>query len=60
MSSRALIKELLAAGWVLKRVTGSHHIFKHPINPNTVPVPHPKKDLPAGTLQSIRKRAGLV
>ncbi|MFS0826282.1 type II toxin-antitoxin system HicA family toxin [Pseudomonas sp. MLB6B] len=60
MSSRLLIKELEAAGWVLQRITGSHHVFKHPTNPNTIPVPHPKKDLPIGTLKSIRTRAGLA
>lgn len=59
MQSRELIRELEARGWVLKRVTGSHHIFKHPSNPNLIPVPHPKKDLPIGTVKSIRARAGL-
>jgi len=54
-----LIKELQEAGWVLDRVTGSHHIFTHRYNPYTIPVPHPKKDLPLGTVRSIRKRAGL-
>lgn len=57
--SRLLIKELQAAGWVVDRVTGSHHIFTHRYNPYTLPVPHPKKDLPLGTVRSIRKRAGL-
>ena len=59
MQSRLLIKELEDAGWTLDRVTGSHHIFKHRYNPNTIPVPHPKKDLPLGTVKSIRRRAGL-
>jgi len=59
VQSRQLIKELEAAGWVLKRVSGSHHIFKHPNNPNSIPVPHPKKDLPIGTVKSIKERAGL-
>jgi predicted RNA binding protein YcfA (HicA-like mRNA interferase family) len=54
-----LIKELQEAGWVLDRVAGSHHIFTHRYNPYTIPVPHPKKDLPLGTVKSIRKRAGL-
>nr|WP_186350894.1 type II toxin-antitoxin system HicA family toxin [Pseudomonas proteolytica] len=54
-----MIKELQAAGWVLDRVTGSHHIFTHRYNPYTIPVPHPKKDLPLGTVRSIRQRAGL-
>ena len=59
MQSRLLIKELEEAGWALDRVTGSHHIFRHRYNPNTIPVPHPKKDLPLGTVKSIRRRAGL-
>ncbi|MBY8947966.1 type II toxin-antitoxin system HicA family toxin [Pseudomonas sp. SH10-3B] len=54
-----MIKELQEAGWVLDRVTGSHHIFTHRYNPYTIPVPHPNKDLPLGTIRSIRKRAGL-
>ncbi|WP_339456910.1 type II toxin-antitoxin system HicA family toxin [Pseudomonas sp. EA_65y_Pfl1_P120] len=59
MQSRLLIKELQEAGWVLDRVTGSHPIFTHRYNPCTIPVPHPKKDLPLGAVTSIRKRAGL-
>lgn len=51
MQSRLLIKELQEAGWVLDRVTGSHHIFTHRYNPYTIPVPHPKKDLPQGTYE---------
>ncbi|MCF5670594.1 addiction module toxin, HicA family [Pseudomonas syringae] len=37
-----------------------HHMFKHPQKAQTVPVPHPKKDLPVGTVKAIRKLAGLV
>lgn len=60
MQSKQLIRELEAVGWFLDRVTGSHHMFKHPIHPQTVPVPHPKKDLPIGTVRAIKKRAGLI
>ena len=60
VQSRQLIKELEDAGWVLERVTGSHHMFKHPKRPGTVPVPHPKKDLPLGTVRAIKKLAGLM
>ncbi|MCF5674055.1 addiction module toxin, HicA family, partial [Pseudomonas syringae] len=28
MQSRHLMKELEAHGWILDRVTGSHHMFK--------------------------------
>ena len=55
-----MIKELEADGWVLDRVTGSHQMFKHPNKPQTVPVPHPKKDLPLGTVRAIKKLAGLM
>jgi len=60
VQSRLLIKELEDAGWILDRITGSHHIFTHRYNPYTIPVPHPKKDLPVGTVKSIRRRAGLL
>ena len=59
MQSRLLMKELEEAGWTLARVAGSHYIFTHRYNPNTIAVPHPKKDLPLGTVKSIRRRAGL-
>ncbi|MDJ0572345.1 MAG: type II toxin-antitoxin system HicA family toxin [Pleurocapsa sp. MO_192.B19] len=39
-------------------VRGSHHQYKHPIKKNKITVPHPKKDLPLGTLKSIFKQAG--
>nr|WP_256346871.1 type II toxin-antitoxin system HicA family toxin [Pseudomonas gingeri] len=60
VKSRDLIAELEAAGWMLQRIRGSHHVFVHPSSPHSIPVPHPKKDLPLGTIRSIRKRAGLL
>lgn len=59
MQSRELIKILQADGWYLIRVTGSHHHFKHDDKSGLVTVPHPKKDLPKGTIKSILKQAGL-
>ena len=59
MKSADLIRELTAAGWVLDRVRGSHHVFKHPNRPGPVVVPHPKKDLGTGLVAAIRKQAGL-
>jgi len=59
MQSRELIKLLLADGWRLKRVRGSHHQFVHPTRPGTVTVPHPKKDLGVGLVKVICKQAGL-
>lgn len=60
MDSRTLIKQLEADGWYVVAVKGSHHQLKHPIKPGRVTVPHPKKDLPIGTVKSILKQAGLV
>jgi predicted RNA binding protein YcfA (HicA-like mRNA interferase family) len=59
MKSAELVRELTAAGWVLDRVRGSHHIFKHPRRPGIVVIPHPKKDLGTGLVAGIRKQAGL-
>ncbi|USE82044.1 type II toxin-antitoxin system HicA family toxin [Acinetobacter tibetensis] len=59
MRSLDLIKKIEADGWYEVRVTGSHHHFKHPTKKGLVTIPHPKKDLPSGTVKSILKQAGL-
>lgn len=59
MTSSALILEIKQAGWVLDRVRGSHHVFKHPLLPGIVVVPHPKKELGLGLVAAIRKHTGL-
>jgi predicted RNA binding protein YcfA (HicA-like mRNA interferase family) len=38
---------------------GSHVQFKHPTKPGKATVPHPKKDLPPGTLKSIGRQTGV-
>jgi predicted RNA binding protein YcfA (HicA-like mRNA interferase family) len=42
------------------RQKGSHIQFKHPTKPGLVTVPHPKADIPTGTLKSIEKQSGLT
>ncbi|UTA08456.1 type II toxin-antitoxin system HicA family toxin [Acinetobacter baumannii] len=59
MKSLDLIKMIEADGWYEVRVSGSHHHFKHPTKKGLVTIPHPKKDLPNGTVKSILKKAGL-
>jgi predicted RNA binding protein YcfA (HicA-like mRNA interferase family) len=59
MRSREVIDLMLADGWEEVAVRGSHHQFKHPTKPGRVTVPHPKADIPKGTLHSILKSAGL-
>jgi predicted RNA binding protein YcfA (HicA-like mRNA interferase family) len=59
MKSGDLIRELRLAGWILDRVRGSHHVFKHPNHMGRVVVPHPKKDLGTGLVAAIYKSASL-
>lgn len=59
MKSSSLIKMIKNDGWELDRVKGSHHVFKHPTKNGIVIVPHPKKDIPKGTISSILRQAGL-
>jgi len=59
MRSREVIKKLQAHGWSEVRQTGSHKQFRHPEKPGLVTVPHPKKELPTGTLKSISKASGV-
>lgn len=59
MNSTKLIRMLKEDGWKNVRTKGSHHHFKHPTKSGLVTVPHPEKDLPIGTVNSILKQAGL-
>jgi len=46
-------------GWVKHSTRGSHCQFKHPSKAGKVTVPHPKKDLPKKTVESIFRQAGI-
>ena len=59
MTSGEVIARLQAEGWIRVRQKGSHVHFKHPTKPGRVTVPHPRKDIPAGTLRSVEKQAGI-
>jgi predicted RNA binding protein YcfA (HicA-like mRNA interferase family) len=54
-----VIRQIQLAGWVLDRIRGSHHVFRHPDRPGHVVVPHPKKNLGLGLVRAIRKQAAL-
>ena len=60
MNSRDVIKALEADGWIEVAKKGSHAQFKHPIKPGRVTVPHPRRDIPIGTLRSIEKQAKIT
>ena len=55
-SSRNIIRLLEKDGFVLVKITGSHHKFRKA--DKVVTIPHPKKDLPIGTVRNIYKQAG--
>ena len=59
MNSRLIIAALKADGWREVAKRGSHVQFKHPAKPGRVTVPHPKRDIPPGTLRSIERQSGL-
>lgn len=59
MKSADIIKQLEQAGWVLRGVKGSHHVYTHPERGGHISVPHPKKDLGVGLVTKLLKQAGL-
>ena len=59
MQSREVIRQLNKGDWKEVRQTGSHKHFRHAEKPGTVTVPHPRSDLPIGTLKSIERQSGM-
>jgi len=59
VSSRDIIRALEVDGWTFVRAAGDHHQFKHPTKAGKVTVPHPRKDMPIGTLKSIERQSGV-
>ncbi|MFC1889447.1 type II toxin-antitoxin system HicA family toxin [Thermodesulfobacteriota bacterium] len=59
MDSRQIIKLLKQEGWYEVHRVGSHVQFRHPSQQGRVTVPHPKKDIPLGTVKSIEQQSGI-
>jgi predicted RNA binding protein YcfA (HicA-like mRNA interferase family) len=60
MKVAEVLRLLHEDGWYLVATRGSHRQFKHPSKPGRVTVPgKPSDDVALGTLNSIRKQAGL-
>jgi predicted RNA binding protein YcfA (HicA-like mRNA interferase family) len=59
LSSKKIIAALIADGWVQVHQKRSHVQFRHPRKLGRVTVPHPKKDLPLGTIRSIEQQSGV-
>jgi predicted RNA binding protein YcfA (HicA-like mRNA interferase family) len=59
VDSKELIKIIEKDGWYYKNAKGSHNHYLHPTKKGKVTIPHPKKDFPIKTVNSILKQAGL-
>lgn len=60
MNSRDVMRRLEADGWSRVAQKGSHVQFTHPVKPGRVTVPHPRHDIPIGTLRSIERQSGVT
>ncbi|HQU55840.1 MAG: type II toxin-antitoxin system HicA family toxin [Chitinophagaceae bacterium] len=59
-SPKRIIQLLKKKGYVLKRTSGSHHIYYHSELKKTIVVPvHGNKNIPKGTFMSILKQADI-
>ena len=58
MDGKELIKLLKKNGWILDRISGSHHIMIKGKKTLSVPV-HASKDISKGTLNKLLKEAEL-
>ncbi len=61
VSGKQLCKIIEQKGWILQRVTGSHHIYENPVTNKIISIPvHRNKDLKIGTLKALMKIAELI
>ncbi len=58
LDSWDVMTRLKAEGWVEVAQKGSQKQLKHPSKPGRVTLPHPRRDIPLGTLRSIWRQAG--
>lgn len=61
VSGKKLCKIVEKKGWVLRKVTGSHHIYSKTGADKILSIPvHKNKDLKIGTLKALMKIAELT
>lgn len=61
ISGKTLAKGLERGGWILLRITGSHHIYGKPGSEIRLSVPiHGNKPLKTGLMRYLLKTAGLT
>jgi len=60
ISGKRLCKIVEQKGWVLRRITGSHHIYENPEAEQILSIPiHRNQDLKIGTLRALIEIAQL-
>lgn len=61
ISGKQLCKILEQRGWVLQRISGSHHIYENSEVDKILSIPvHRNQDLKVGTLKALMKVAGIT
>lgn len=60
VTPRQMVRVLAKLGFVERRQTGSHRIFRHSVTGKIVPVPMHRGDLKPGTLRSMLRQADLT
>ncbi len=61
VSGKKLCRIVEQKGWLLKKVTGSHHIYQKPGVSQILSIPvHRNQDLKIGTLKALMRIAGLL
>jgi predicted RNA binding protein YcfA (HicA-like mRNA interferase family) len=61
ISGKKLCKIVEQKGWILKKITGSHHIYEKLGANKIISIPvHKNQDLKIGTLKSLMKIAELT
>lgn len=60
LKTSAVLKALLADGWVVVRQKGSHRQLKHPVKPGTVTLNgKPSSDIYGWELDSVQSQSGI-
>jgi predicted RNA binding protein YcfA (HicA-like mRNA interferase family) len=59
MTFREAQKMIHADGWRLDSIEGSHYHYQHSTKCGKVTIPYHNGDIPKGTLESIKRQAGL-
>ena len=61
ISGKKLCKIVEQKGWILKKITGSHHIYEKLGKNKIISIPvHKNQDLKTGTLKSLMKIAEIT